>query len=976
MNFQKGLLVTSALCAATAIASIGATGAARAASSPCGLCSTVTATLDGFGRLLNTKHPSVWGRMVEVDGSYDPFGRLTGQSNPYFPAGFGGSDATTGSTYHQYDGLSREVKTTLADGSTTSVSYQGNCTVTVDGAGTYRKSCSDALGRLTLVAEPGPSAGTASDPTGLNNPYVTLYFYGTDASGNSTSCVEQHGWVPSSSGCSAPPSADATSQWRIRRAVYDSLGRLISTSNPETGTITYTYDADGNVASKTSPAPNQPAGSAATVTVSYSYDQINRVVGEYNGPTTGSPLLTTYAYDSGPNAIGRRVLMANGGASRSSTYDGPGHLTSETETINGITNTTRYTYHLNDALATVQLPSGLTITYAVNQDGNLVSAVDQTGKVYVSNTDYNASELLQGVVTGTTVQHTLAYNQRLQPTRLQARLRNSSTGALGATLFDLSYDFHQGHGDNGNVYQVVNNRDPSRSQTFGYDALNRIVTGFNAGTGAPLNAAGAQPDCFQTTLDGHNKYWGQNFSYDPWGNLTDVSINKCGAESFATGANDKNQLANLLYDAAGNVISNGVVATYDGQSRLVSYNGESYAYDGDGVRVMKTNGTDGTIYWGSPVGTLMETDLKGNPLREYVYFNGSRIALITHSGGATQTSYYFSDFLGSSAMMVDGAGNILNESDFTPFGAERILSRAVNNPYRYTGKEQDPESGFDYFGARYDMPTLGRFLTPDWSASPAFVPYAKLGNPQSLNLYAYAGNNPTSYADSDGHEVGPVNGLNIGAVDPTKLEVVKEVGNEIKAGADHLVKAALHASNTEVGIAIFELLNTVKVDFNFGPSAKIEAFGFEGGGEAGFKVSADSGLKPGVSAGYAASADLKVAGAVSLGVGGEGGLSTKNGAYAQVKGNASVATGTGKTTGEVTATLSTKGGLKTTFQARSKLKVPLAAASVGVSADSGKVAGLGHAIVHSSTVLTGIANAAAAHPFVTPPANDPVWFKN
>jgi RHS repeat-associated protein len=780
VSLRQKLLLTLSLCVATGVASALLTTDA-AAQSPCGLCDTKTATLDGMGRLLNIKHPSVFGREIEVDGSYDPFGRLFGQSNPYFPRGFGGSDATTGSTYHSYDGLDREIATTLPDGSTTSVSYQGNCTVTMDAAGTYRKSCSDPLGRLTLVAEPGPSAGTASDPTGLNDPYVTLYFYGADASGNSTTCIEQHGWVPSSSGCSGPPSADATSQWRIRRATYDSLGHLISASNPETGTITYTYDAKGNVLSKTSPAPNQAAGSAATVTITYAYDQLDRVIGKYNGPNTSATLLATYAYDTGPNGIGEKTFEASGPSSRSTSYDALGRVTAEIETINSISHTTRYTYHLDGSAASVQYPSGLTLTYGVNQDGNLVSAVDQNGSIYVSNTDYNASELLQGVVTGTTVQHTTSYNQRLQPTRIQAQLRNWSTGATGATLFDLSYDFHQGHGDNGNVYQVVNNRDPSRSQTFGYDALNRIVTGYNAGTGSPLNAAGAQPDCFQLTLDGFNKYWGQNFSYDPWGNLYNVSINKCNAESFAVGATNKNQLTNLLYDAAGNVGSNGIVATYDTENRLVSYNGESYAYDADGARVTKTNGTDGTLYWYDSDGVTTETDLKGNILREYVYFNHARIASIAHGGGGTQTAYYFSDFLGSSSMMVDGNGNILNESDFTPFGGERIISQAVNNPYRYAGKEQDPESGFDNFGARYDMPGMGRFLTPDWSGSPAFVPYAKLGNPQNLNLYAYAGNNPTSYRDIDGHELGEYGtGINVGGPDPETLQVVKQE-NEFKA---------------------------------------------------------------------------------------------------------------------------------------------------------------------------------------------------
>lgn len=70
---------------------------------------------------------------------------------------------------------------------------------------------------------------------------------------------------------------------------------------------------------------------------------------------------------------------------------------------------------------------------------------------------------------------------------------------------------------------------------------------------------------------------------------------------------------------------------------------------------------------------------------------------------------------------------------------------------RYTGKERDTESGNDYFGARYYASTMGRFMSPDWSAKAEPVPYAKLDNPQSLNLYAYVGNNPLSRTDPDGH---------------------------------------------------------------------------------------------------------------------------------------------------------------------------------------------------------------------------------
>jgi RHS repeat-associated protein len=57
----------------------------------------------------------------------------------------------------------------------------------------------------------------------------------------------------------------------------------------------------------------------------------------------------------------------------------------------------------------------------------------------------------------------------------------------------------------------------------------------------------------------------------------------------------------------------------------------------------------------------------------------------------------------------------------------------------------------DYFGARYYAPTLGCFMTPDWSATPEAGPYASLQNPQSLNLYSYVLNNPTTSTDPDGH---------------------------------------------------------------------------------------------------------------------------------------------------------------------------------------------------------------------------------
>jgi RHS repeat-associated protein len=65
--------------------------------------------------------------------------------------------------------------------------------------------------------------------------------------------------------------------------------------------------------------------------------------------------------------------------------------------------------------------------------------------------------------------------------------------------------------------------------------------------------------------------------------------------------------------------------------------------------------------------------------------------------------------------------------------------------------ERDTESGLDYFGARYYASSMGRWMSPDWSAKEDPVPYAKLDDPQSLNLYGYVENNPLSRADADGH---------------------------------------------------------------------------------------------------------------------------------------------------------------------------------------------------------------------------------
>lgn len=73
----------------------------------------------------------------------------------------------------------------------------------------------------------------------------------------------------------------------------------------------------------------------------------------------------------------------------------------------------------------------------------------------------------------------------------------------------------------------------------------------------------------------------------------------------------------------------------------------------------------------------------------------------------------------------------------------------------FTGKERDAESGLDYFGARYNSSSMGRFMSPDFTgdgSDPFPVPSADFENPRSLNLYSYVHNNPLTNTDPDGHD--------------------------------------------------------------------------------------------------------------------------------------------------------------------------------------------------------------------------------
>jgi RHS repeat-associated protein len=143
-----------------------------------------------------------------------------------------------------------------------------------------------------------------------------------------------------------------------------------------------------------------------------------------------------------------------------------------------------------------------------------------------------------------------------------------------------------------------------------------------------------------------------------------------------------------------------------------------------------------------------------------VYANGA----LTATYDAVGLHFYFNDPLGTRRAQTDYEGVLEQLCSGLPFGdalncttppngngTNYPASLAAPTEHHFTGKERDTESGNDYFEARYYSSAIGRFMSPDWSAKAEPVPYAKLDNPQSLNLYAYVLNNPLGSADPDGH---------------------------------------------------------------------------------------------------------------------------------------------------------------------------------------------------------------------------------
>jgi RHS repeat-associated protein len=235
-----------------------------------------------------------------------------------------------------------------------------------------------------------------------------------------------------------------------------------------------------------------------------------------------------------------------------------------------------------------------------------------------------------------------------------------------------------------------------------------------------------------TDLAGQHSY-----TYDDTYQLTQATHPNMPTEQFG-------------YDAVGNRTASGqptptlstALYAYDFENRLtdVSYSDMvvHYKYDPFGRRIEKN--VDGTItkyvYDGPNIVTQYDGDW--NVQGKYLFTLDVDDPLMLQQGD--NVYYYHKDGLGSVVNLTDSSQTTVKGYTYKSFGDIYSETGSVVQPFTYTGREYDPESGLYYYRARYYDPRAGRFLTRD--------PIGLAGG--DVNLYRYTGNNPVNWIDPDG----------------------------------------------------------------------------------------------------------------------------------------------------------------------------------------------------------------------------------
>jgi RHS repeat-associated protein len=528
-------------------------------------------------------------------------------------------------------------------------------------------------------------------------------------------------------------------------------------------TTTYAYDDADRLTSVTDAANN---------VTQYSYDTENNLL----SITDANNHVTSFLYDN----FGRVTKTTFPSAlSESYVYDSVGNLTSKTDRNN---HSILYVYDALNRLTHKGYPDSTGVDYVYDLAGKIKQVTDPTGT-------YGMAYDNMGRLIGTTTQYAFVTGT---PTFSNTYGYDAGSNRTSLTLPDSSTDTYQYDtlnrlakitdsitgqfifGYDGLSRRTQLTRPNGVNTNYGYDTLSRLLSVLHQSGANTLDGATYTYDNAGNRSSKTNKLNGitEQYTYDPLYQLTQVTQGATTTESYSYDSvgnrlsslgvpsysyNSSNELtsnsaASFTYDANGNMLtkSNASGATqyaWDFDNRLSSVTlpgsggAVTFKYDPLGRRIQKaftqnsTTITANYIYDGASA--IEEVDGNGNLLAHYAQGKGIDEPLAQLRSGAS--GFYEQDGLGSVTSLSNMTGALANTYVYDSFGNLTVTTEAFSNPFQYTGRDSDPESGFRYYRTRYYDSAIGRFISED--------PVAFEGGP---NFYAYVFNNPVLQGDPYG----------------------------------------------------------------------------------------------------------------------------------------------------------------------------------------------------------------------------------
>jgi RHS repeat-associated protein len=735
--------------------------------SSCTVRGTVHNDYDPLGNLLATKDEL----LRETDFTYDANGNVASQTAHL--------DANTPvATSYTYNSFGEPLTVTDPLGNVTTNTYDANgnlLTVTTPKpdaptAASVTQFAYDVKGQLTQITDPLNHITTlAYYPTGLIHTItdaqsnVTTYEY--DLRGNRTAVVD-------------------AMQNRTTFA-YDLGNRLTGITYPDTTLVSFAYDGRGRRTSVTD--------QNGKVT-SYAYDDADRLT----SVTDAAQNVTTYAYDLENNllsitdaaqhttsfvydAFGRVTQTAfPSSLTENYVYDAVGNLTSKTDRKN---QTIQYVYDALNRLMHKGYPDATGVDYVYDLVGKIKQVSDPTGS-------YGFAYDNMGRLIGTTTQYSFlpgtpaptfsnSYGYDAASNRTSFTAPDGSTNTYAYdTLNRLSTLTNSLTGQFGFSYDVLSrrttlNRPNGVNTSYGYDSLSRLLSMLHQAGTVTLDGAGYTYDNagYRTARTNYLNNITEQYTYDPLYQLTQVTQGATTTESYSYDAVG-NRISSLgmspyAYNSTNELISTpSVTFTYDGNGNTITkadssgtttYNWDfenkltsvvvpgsggtvTFKYDPFGRRIQKSSSNGTTNYLYEAANSIEELDSAGLVLARYT--QGSIIdEPLAESRSGAVIRYYEQDGLGAVTSLSDSTGTVANSYTYDTFGNLTASTGSFMNPFQYTGRDYDTETGLQYYRARYYDSRSGRFLSED--------PIRLQGG---INFYAYVKNSPVRYLDPTGLE--------------------------------------------------------------------------------------------------------------------------------------------------------------------------------------------------------------------------------